>query len=124
VYNEYSSKGCEVLAFPCNQFYQQEPGTPAEIRAYAAKFNATFPMFEKVDVNGGNAHALFRWMKTMAGGGFMMGPAIKWNYTKFLIGKDGRVVRRYGPMHFPKAIVKDIQFELAKPTPVSVRPSS
>lgn len=77
MYKEYNAKGFEVLAFPCNQFWQQEPEGPKEIRAFADSFGATFPMFAKVDVNGPKAIPLYRWLKTMAGGGFLYGPALK-----------------------------------------------
>jgi glutathione peroxidase-family protein len=197
-YKEYNAKGFEVLAFPCNQFWEQEPEGPKEIRAFADSFGATFPMFAKVDVNGPKAIPLYRWLKTMAGGGFFYGPALKcvpmvinrarlflscpvllsltdddggccvdpgaahdhlddrWNYTsafcrhqatitltathrprppppapiwhfwrihegvrsrwlaEFLIGKDGKVIRRYGPTYFPNKIMKDVEKELAQ----------
>mmetsp|Transcript_47845 Transcript_47845/g.91476 ORF Transcript_47845/g.91476 Transcript_47845/m.91476 type:complete len:114 (-) Transcript_47845:542-883(-) len=110
----YNSQGFEVLAFPCNQFGGQEPGTNSEIKAFAGKYGVTFPMFEKIDVNGSNAHPLYVWMRHVQGGDGMMG-SIKWNFAKFLIDRNGIPVKRYLPTTSPKSIMKDIEKELKKP---------
>lgn len=105
-----------VLAFPCNQFGGQEPGTPEEILAFAAKYGATFPMFEKVDVNGPNTHPFFKHLKEKKGEeglGSLLGNDIKWNFAKFLVGKDGEVLSRYAPTTAPDAIEDDIKQALA-----------
>jgi len=105
--------GFTVLAFPCNQFGSQEPGSAAEIRAFADKFNVKFDMFEKCDVNGNNAHPVWVYLKEKQGG--LLGNSIKWNFTKFLIDKEGQPVARYGPMDDPiPKIEKAIIEELAK----------
>jgi len=95
-----------VLAFPCNQFGAQEPGSAAEIRAFADKYGATFPMFAKVDVNGFNAHPA--WVHLKEKQGEMLGSDIKWNFAKFLVDPAGRVVKRFGPQVSPASIEKDI----------------
>ena len=98
-----------VLGFPCNQFGRQEPGTEVEIRRFCAdKYDVTFPLFAKVEVNGANAHPLFRYLKSRKKG-FLGREAIAWNFTKFLISKDGEVLRRYGPRHAPEAIERDVR---------------
>ena len=89
-------RGPVVLGFPCDQFGGQEPGHEAEIGEFCQRnFGVTFPMFAKVDVNGDDAHPLFEWLRTEKGG--MLGSRIKWNFTKFLIGRDGQVIKRYAP---------------------------
>lgn len=109
LYQDYGEKGFEVLAFPCNQFGKQEPGDADEIEQFCkVNFGLTFPLMQKVDVNGENASPLFDWMKKEAPG-IMGSKSIKWNFTKFLIGRDGKVVRRYGPSDAPAAIAKDIE---------------
>lgn len=95
-----------VLAFPCNQFGGQEPGSAAEIRTFADKYGATFPMFAKVDVNGFNAHPVWSYMKAQKGE--LLGNDIKWNFAKFLVDRSGKVVKRYGPQQGPASIEKDI----------------
>ena len=97
VYEQFKDKGVEVLGFPCNQFGKQEPGNADEIGAFCEKnYGVTFPLFAKIDVNGDDAHPLFKHLKSEAPG--LMGTqAIKWNFTKFLIGKDGKVFKRYAP---------------------------
>jgi len=91
---KYAARGFEVLGFPCNQFGAQEPGSAEEIRDFCStRYDVTFPMFAKVDVNGGDAHPLWRHLKEQKPG--LLGiEAIKWNFTKFLVGRDGRVIRR------------------------------
>jgi glutathione peroxidase len=97
-----------VLAFPCNQFGKQEPGTDEEIVEFCSmNFNTTFPLFSKIDVNGEHAHPLFIWLKKEAPGIFGS-EGIKWNFTKFLINRNGEVVKRYASKDKPEAIAKDI----------------
>ena len=99
--------GFSVLAFPCNQFGKQEPGTDAEILEFAtSKFGATFPMFSKIEVNGDGACDLYQWLKSEAPG--EDGEDIPWNFTKFLVDKSGNVVKRYGPQVAPEDIAKDL----------------
>ncbi|MEH6722388.1 MAG: glutathione peroxidase [Qipengyuania sp.] len=109
LYQDYRARGFEVLAFPCNQFGGQEPGDAGEIAEFCkVNFGLTFPLMAKVDVNGDNASPLFDWMKREKPG-VMGSKAIKWNFTKFLIDREGRVVKRYGPTDAPKTIAKDIE---------------
>jgi glutathione peroxidase len=109
VYRELHGRGLEVLGFPCNQFGSQEPGTEEEIGAFCEKnYGVSFPMFAKVDVNGDEAHPLWKHLKGEAPG--VLGTeAIKWNFTKFLIGRDGKVVKRYAPQTKPEEIADDIE---------------
>ena len=109
VYQQFRDKGVVVLGFPCNQFREQERGTEAEIGAFCEKnFGVTFPLFAKIDVNGAGAHPLFQYLKKEKPG--LLGTGlIKWNFTKFLVGKDGRVVKRYAPTTSPQAIASDIE---------------
>lgn len=104
----YAEKGLRILAFPCNQFGGQEPGTEAEIKEFAKGFNAEFDLFSKIDVNGDNAHPLWKWMKAQPNGKGFMGNSIKWNFTKFLINKEGDVVKRYAPTDDPSVVEKDL----------------
>jgi glutathione peroxidase len=109
LYEHYAARGLDVLGFPCNQFGKQEPGDAAQIGAFCDKnYSVTFPMFDKIDVNGAHAHPLYRYLTGEAPG--VLGiEAIKWNFTKFLIDRDGNVVKRYAPMTKPDAIVSDIE---------------
>ena len=109
VYRQFRERGVEVLGFPCNQFRAQEPGSEQEIGAFCEKnYGVTFPLFAKVDVNGANAHPLFAYLKKAAPG--VLGTeAVKWNFTKFLVRKDGSVYKRYAPQASPKAIAADIE---------------
>jgi glutathione peroxidase len=111
VYRELHGRGAgfEVLGFPCNQFGSQEPGSEAEIGDFCEKnYGVSFPMFAKIDVNGDNAHPLYKHLKSEAPG--ILGlEAIKWNFTKFLIGRDGKVVKRYAPQTKPEEIAGDIE---------------
>jgi glutathione peroxidase len=109
VYRRFHERGVEVLGFPCNQFREQEPGSEAEIGAFCEKnYGVSFPLFSKIDVNGANAHPLFRHLKREARG--VLGTqSIKWNFTKFLVARDGRVVKRYAPKTTPDRILIDIE---------------
>lgn len=109
VHNKYKNQGFAVLGFPCNQFGQQEPGSANEIQSFCeTRFGVTFPLFEKVDVNGGNAHPLFKFL-TKAAPGIFGTEGIKWNFTKFLVDRSGQVVKRYPSTAKPEDIEKDIQ---------------
>lgn len=109
LYQSYKDRGFEVLGFPCNQFGAQEPGSADEIAQFCkVNFGVTFPLMAKIDVNGVNASPLYGWLKTEAKG-LMGSTAIKWNFTKFLIDREGNVVKRYGPTDKPEAIAKDIE---------------
>lgn len=108
LYEKYKEQGFEILAFPCNQFAGQEPGSNEEIQEVACTmFKAEFPIFDKVDVNGKNAAPIYKFLKSEKGG--FLGDAIKWNFTKFLVNKEGKVVERYAPTTSPLKIKKDIQ---------------
>ena len=112
LHRNYADDGLAVLGFPCNQFGGQEPGTAEEIGAFCEKnFGVTFPLFEKVDVNGDDAHPLFQWLRSEKSG--LLGDKIKWNFTKFLVGKDGTVIKRYGSTTKPEKIADDIEQALA-----------
>jgi glutathione peroxidase len=113
LHKTYASQGLAVIGFPCNQFGAQDAGTNAEINAFCqSKFGVSFAMMEKVEVNGDNAHPLFKWLKAEAPG-LLGSEAIKWNFTKFLVGKDGRVLKRYASMDAPEKLAKDIEAALA-----------
>lgn len=108
LYDQYADRGFVVLGFPCDQFGHQEPGTEDEIATFCeSQFGVQFPMFAKVDVNGKDAHPLYRWMKSEKSG--VLGGAIKWNFTKFLVDPHGNVVKRYGSTTHPQEIAKDIE---------------
>jgi glutathione peroxidase len=113
VYQQFKDQGVEVLGFPCNQFGGQEPGSAEQIGAFCEKnYGVTFPLFAKVDVNGSDAHPLFKHLKSEAPG--LMGTeAIKWNFTKFLVKKDGTVFKRYAPQTEPQELMGDIKKLLA-----------
>ena len=105
----YEKRGFAVLGFPCNQFGQQEPGDEAEIERFCTlNYDVTFPMFAKIEVNGEGTHPLYAFLKT-ARRGLLGTPWIKWNFTKFLVGRDGRPVARYAPNLTPQAIAADIE---------------
>ena len=105
----FAARGFAVLGFPCNQFGGQEPGTENEIRAFCeTRFDVTFPMYAKVEVNGDGAHPLWQWMKSAAPG-LLGSEAIKWNFTKFLIDREGRVVERFAPTTAPADIAPAIE---------------
>ncbi len=106
---KYGEQGFEVLGFPCNQFGAQEPGNAEEIASFCKlNYDVTFPVLKKVEVNGDGASPLYDWMKGEAPG-LMGSKSVKWNFTKFLIARDGKVVRRYGPTDAPASIEKDIE---------------
>lgn len=114
LYQTYKKEGFEILAFPCNQFGGQEPGTSEQIQNFCnVKFNTTFPLFEKIDVNGDTAHPLYVFLKNEAPG-FLGSQSIKWNFTKFLLDNNGAVIARYGSSTKPKEIAKEIKKELNK----------
>ncbi len=113
LWRDYGKRGLVVLGFPCDQFGHQEPGDADEIRNFCSlTYDVSFPMFAKVEVNGTDAHPLWKWLKAQKGG--LLGiAAIKWNFTKFLIGRDGLAVERYAPATAPDALRKDIEAVLA-----------
>ena len=114
LYQKYQEQGLEVLAFPCNQFKQQEKGSNDEIKEFCdLNFKISFPLFAKIEVNGDNAHPLYQHMKQQAPG-LLGSQSIKWNFTKFLVNKQGKVVKRYGSMTRPEAIEADIKKLLAE----------
>jgi glutathione peroxidase len=109
LYDAYHAQGLEILGFPCNQFGAQEPGTEKEIAAFCeTSFGVTFPMFAKIDVNGANTHPLYQWMKDEKPG-LLGSKDIKWNFGKFLIDRQGRVVDRYAPTTAPSDLAGDIE---------------
>jgi len=109
LHQQYAARGLAVLGFPCNQFGKQEPGDAAQIGAFCEqRFGVTFPLFEKIEVNGANAHPLYQWLKGEAPGLLGIG-RIKWNFTKFLVDRNGKVVKRYAPATKPDAIAADIE---------------
>ena len=109
LHQTYGSKGFAILGFPCNQFKQQEQSSDADINSFCQlNFGVTFDMFSKIDVNGNNADPLYNWLKTEAKG-ILGSKGIKWNFTKFLINRDGDVVDRFPPTLSPKGMVKDIE---------------
>lgn len=109
LYQDYQSQGLEILGFPCNQFGKQEPGTPAEIQNFCkVNFGVTFPLFEKINVNGEHTHPLYVYLKKQAPG-FLSTETIKWNFTKFLIDRKGNVITRYGSSTKPEELKKDIE---------------
>jgi glutathione peroxidase len=104
LHRKYGAQGVEVLGFPSNQFGKQEPGNEEEIKTFCSlTYDVTFPMFAKIDVNGPNAHPLYEHLTREKGGG-LLGRKIKWNFTKFLIGRDGKVIGRYAPTVKPEAL--------------------
>lgn len=112
IYEKYKTQGFEILAFPCNQFGGQEPGSNSDIKQFACtRFKAEFPIFDKVDVNGPNTAPVYQFLKSSAGG--FLGDLVKWNFEKFLVDKNGKVVERYPPTTSPFQIEKDIKKLLA-----------
>lgn len=113
LHKTYGKKGLVVLGFPCNQFGAQDKGSNDEIAEFCQlNYGVSFPMMAKIDVNGGDAHPLYQWLSNEAPG--LLGTkAIKWNFTKFLVGKDGQVIKRYAPTDTPKSMADDIEAALA-----------
>lgn len=108
LYDEFGADEFAVLGFPCDQFAHQEPGDNDEIAEFCkTTYDVTFPMFAKIDVNGAGAHPLYAWLRSEQGG--LLGSRIKWNFTKFLVGRDGAVIRRYGPATKPDKLTADIR---------------
>ncbi len=113
LYNEYRRQGLEILGFPCDQFGHQEPGSDPEIRSFCdLNYGVTFPLFSKIQVNGENQHPLYKYLKSQAGG--LLGDDIKWNFTKFLVSREGKVLDRYAPVTSPAQIGGDIAKLLRK----------
>ncbi len=113
LHQQYGGKGLAVLGFPCNQFGAQDSGSNAEIAGFCQRnYGVTFPMMAKIEVNGSAAHPLYQWLSKEAPG-LLGSKAIKWNFTKFLVGKDGAVLKRYAPTDTPQSLAKDIEKALA-----------
>jgi glutathione peroxidase len=113
LHRQYGERGLVVLGFPCNQFGHQDPGSNEEIAGFCqVNYGVSFPMMQKIDVNGAQAHPLYRWLTSEAPG-LLGSKAIKWNFTKFLVGKDGQVLKRYAPQDAPAKLAKDIESALA-----------
>jgi glutathione peroxidase len=113
LHKEYAGKGLVVLGFPCNQFGAQDPGSNEEISQFCQlNYGVSFPMMAKIDVNGGGAHPLYKWL-TKEAPGVLGTTSIKWNFTKFLVAKDGTVLKRYGPQDEPASLKKDIEKALS-----------
>ena len=112
LWQDYRDEGLVVVGFPCNQFGSQDPGSDSQIENFCqVNYGVTFPMMSKVDVNGGQAHPLWQWLKESAPG--VLGTrSIKWNFTKFLVGKDGRVIKRFAPNDDPNSLRRDIEAAL------------
>jgi glutathione peroxidase len=114
LHKTYADQGLVVLGFPCNQFGAQDAGSNAEIADFCQlNFGVTFPMMAKIDVNGSEAHPLYQWLEAEAPG-LLGSKSIKWNFTKFLVGKDGSVLKRYAPTDTPESLAKDIAAALAE----------
>jgi len=113
LYAKYQERGFEVLGFPCDQFGHQEPGSDDEIKSFCqVNYGVSFPLFSKIEVNGEDAHPLFKFLKSEKGG--LLGDSIKWNFTKFLVDKKGNVIERYAPTTHPTAIEAQIEKALAQ----------
>lgn len=113
LYAKYHDRGLEILGFPCDQFGHQEPGNDEEIKSFCdLNYGVTFPLFSKIEVNGDGADPLYKFLKSEKGG--LLGDAIKWNFTKFLVNKQGSVVERFAPTTTPEKIAADIERELSK----------
>jgi len=113
LHKQYAGKGLAVLGFPCNQFGSQDPGSNDEISQFCQlNYGVSFPMMAKIDVNGADAHPLYQWL-TAEAPGILGTKGIKWKFTKFLVRKDGQVIKRYAPNDAPESITKDIEAALA-----------
>jgi glutathione peroxidase len=116
LHRKLKDRGFAVLGFPCDQFGHQEPGSEAEIKQFCAlNYDVSFPLYAKIDVNGDNAHPLYKWLKSQKAG-ILGTEAIKWNFTKFLIDRNGSVLKRFAPNDTPEKIEKDVALALAEPT--------
>ena len=116
LHKTYADQGLTVLGFPCNQFGSQDPGSDGEIAGFCQRnYGVSFPMMSKIDVNGALAHPLYQWL-TSAAPGVLGTTAVKWNFTKFLIGRDGRVIKRFAPTDKPAALAREIETALAAPS--------
>ena len=112
LWQTYRDRGLVVMGFPSNEFGRQDPGSNDEIASFCQlNYGVSFPMMAKVDVNGGDAHPLFQWLKTEAPG-LLGSKAVKWNFTKFLVGRDGQVIKRYAPLDKPESLAADIEAAL------------
>ena len=112
LWQTYREQGLTVVGFPCNQFGGQEPGSAEEIGEFCQKnYGVTFPLMAKVDVNGDDAHPVFSWLRSEKGG--LLGSKIKWNFTKFLVGRDGAVIARYAPNTDPATLADDVEKAIA-----------
>jgi glutathione peroxidase len=112
LHDQYGGQGFAVLGFPCDQFGNQEPGDDAEISDFCERnFGVTFPLFSKIEVNGDDAHPLYKWLREQKSG--LLGNKIKWNFTKYLVGRDGQVIERYAPTTKPEKLTDDIEKALA-----------
>ncbi len=113
LHQAYGARGLVVLGFPCNQFGSQDPGSNDEIASFCQlNYGVSFPMMGKIDVNGEQAHPIYQWL-TAEAPGLLGSKAVKWNFTKFLVGKDGRVIKRYAPQDAPEKLASDIEAALA-----------
>lgn len=113
LFRDYKDQGFVVLAFPCNQFGRQEPGDAQEISEFCrSRYDISFPLFEKIEVNGPEAHPLYVWLKSQKAG-ILGSPSIKWNFSKFLVDRQGKVVQRLGPTAKPESLRKEIERALA-----------
>jgi glutathione peroxidase len=113
LHQKYKGQGLVVLGFPCNQFGNQDPGSNQSIASFCQlNYGVSFPMMEKIEVNGAQAHPLYQWLCAEAPG-LLGSKAIKWNFTKFLVGRDGQVLKRYAPMDKPEKLASDIEAALA-----------
>ena len=113
LWETYKGRGLVVMGFPSNEFGRQDPGANDEIASFCQlNYGVSFPMMAKVEVNGGEAHPLYQWLKTEAPG-LLGSKAIKWNFTKFLVGRDGQVIRRYAPQDKPASLAADVEAALA-----------
>lgn len=115
LWRSYEARGLTIIGCPCDQFGHQEPGTEAEIGAFcSSRYDVTFPLSSKLEVNGDHAHPLWTWLK-VSEPGVLGTTAVKWNFTKFLVGRDGTVVARYAPTATPESLTKDIEAALLAP---------
>ena len=116
LHREFKDRGFAVLGFPCDQFGHQEPGDESEIKEFCSlNYGVSFPLYAKIEVNGDNAHPLYKWLKSQKAG-ILGTEAIKWNFTKFLVDREGQVLKRFAPSDTPEKIAKDVALALAEPT--------